>query len=67
METSGLNLEGIPEPIARSLEIVAQMARNLSTSSTEIRRKDELPLWPGTVIGSLDREVIYGEQDEHAA
>jgi hypothetical protein len=67
METKGLDLEGIPEPIARGLEIVAQMARGLSENPKQHPRQGELPLWPGTVIGPLDRDAIYEEMNDHVA
>jgi hypothetical protein len=65
MNTNSLDLQGIPEPIARGLEIVAQMARSLSDNSKRSGKVD-LPLWPGTVIGPLDRDAIYGEMNDHA-
>ena len=64
METKGNNLEGLPEPIARGLEIVAQIARNLArTVVSKGRRKVKLGVRKGTVFGRLTREEIYDDAD----
>jgi hypothetical protein len=58
MET--INVEGLPEPVARALEAVVQALREQLTKDQK-KEPSELPLWPGTVIGSLTREEIYDD------
>lgn len=62
MDTRTVDLEGLPEPIARGLEVVAQMARKLARqpeSTTDTA--SELPLWSLGAIGGLSREAIYDD------
>jgi hypothetical protein len=59
METKALDLSGIPEPIARGLEIVAQMARSLLECANQPVQKVDIPIWSGTVLCPLDRDTIY--------
>lgn len=64
MDTRPVDLGGLPEPIARGLEVVAQMARNMArrpepTAGTA----PEFPVWSLGVIGDLSREEIY--EDYH--
>jgi len=57
-----LDLEGLPEPIARGLEVVAEMSRKLfvlQKSEHGASTALELPHWPLGVIGTLTREEIY--------
>jgi hypothetical protein len=55
-----INVEGLPEPVARALETVVQTLRSqLVNKRAEPSRKIELPRWPGTVTSSLRREDIY--------
>ena len=64
MKTKGNSLNGLPEPIARGLEIVAQIARNLArTVVPKERRKVKLGVRKGTVFGRLTREEIYNDAD----
>jgi hypothetical protein len=66
MDTRPLNLDGLPEPIARGLEIVAEMARQMAKPQKKIGGTPAvLPAWPLGVIGSLTREEIYGEYSHH--
>jgi hypothetical protein len=57
-----VNLEGVPEPIARAIEIMAQTARKLAAND---RRKErprvELPVWNLGVKGPLRREDYYDD------
>lgn len=60
MDTRPVDLGGLPEPIARGLEVVAPMARNRTgrpepTAGTA----PELPVWSLGVKGDLSREEIY--------
>ena len=67
MDIKSINLEGLPEPVVRGLEIVVEMARNLSQGHKDHQKKIDLPLWPGKVIGPLDRETIYRDTTDHVA
>jgi hypothetical protein len=67
MDIKSINLEGLPEPVVRGLEIVVEMARNLSQGHKDHQKKIDLPHWPGNVIGPLDRETIYGDTTDHVA
>jgi len=63
MESRTLDLGGLPEPIARGLEVVAEMARTMAPTPEEkpAGRLPELPEWPLGVIGPLGREEIYSD------
>ncbi len=64
MET--IDVRDLPEPIARGLEVVAQMARTLSGKHTN-RQKKQVELHPvkgGRVLTSLTREEIYADDDK---
>jgi hypothetical protein len=67
MDIKSISLEGLPEPVVRGLEIVVEMARNLSQGHKDHPKKIDLPLWPGKVIGPLDREAVYGDTNDHVA
>jgi len=55
-----INVEDLPEPVARALDTVVQTLRSqLVKKRAEPSRKIDLPRWPGTVIGSLRRADIY--------
>ena len=63
-----LDLKGIPEPIARGLEVVAEMARNLAgVPRAKPNRRKRVKLTPvkgGTVLTPLTRAEIYADDDE---
>jgi len=62
MEPGTLDLGGLPEPIARGLEVVAAMARRMIQRPKETGgTAPELPLWPLGVIGALSRDEIYDD------
>jgi hypothetical protein len=65
MENRTLDLAGLPEPIARGLEVVAEIARKIAATQAEkpTGQLPNLPTWPLGVIGTLDREEIYSEYD----
>jgi hypothetical protein len=65
MEHRTLDLEGLPEPIARGLEVVADMARKMAAAREEkpSGEKPDLPAWPLGVIGTVSREEIYSDYD----
>ena len=58
-----LNIEGLPEPIVRSLEIVVEMARTLAGKRVLPSRRERVKLGvrKGTVYGKLTREEIYDD------
>jgi len=58
-----LNVEGLPEPIVRGLEVIVEMARKLAgkTSSGPRRERIALGVRKGTVYGPLTREDIYDD------
>ncbi len=62
MDNKTLDLGGIPEPIVRGLEVVAQMARNLTTRPEPTGAPaPELPVWSLGVVGDLTREEMYDD------
>ena len=58
-----IDVKGLPEPIVRGLEIVAQMARNLLEKPETTNSHDQVQLGGrrGTVYGKLTREEIYDD------
>jgi hypothetical protein len=61
MET--INVDGLPKPIIRALEIVAEMARKLTGKKSPAPQCDRVKLGvrKGTVYGTLTREEIYDD------
>jgi hypothetical protein len=68
MGTRAPDLKGIPEPVARGLEVVTEMARNFAgVKGEKPRRRKRVKLTPvkgGTVLTPLTREEIYADDDE---
>ncbi|MGE0823102.1 MAG: hypothetical protein AB7G75_08965 [Candidatus Binatia bacterium] len=68
MATRTLDLKGIPEPVARGLEVVAEMARTLARKKVmQPKRRKKVKLTPvkgGRVLTPLTREEIYADDDE---
>jgi hypothetical protein len=56
-----INVEGLPEPVARAVQAMVQALRE-QLAHDQKKAPGELPVWPGTVIGSLTREEIYCEK-----
>ncbi len=54
-----INVDGLPDPVIRSLEAVVHTLRVEIRGTEKARRRVKLPVWPGKVIGSLTREEIY--------
>ncbi len=58
-----LNVEGLPEPVVRALQTVVETLRGEHHVEPEDHHakptRRELPVLPGTVIGSLSRKEIY--------
>ncbi len=63
MEGKTISLEGLPEPVARGLEVVAQMARNLAGTNLKERERVNIGVRDGRVFGRLTREEIYGDAE----
>lgn len=56
-----INVEDLPEPVARALEAVVRTLREQLQSADERRPRVKLPVRPGKVLGHLTREEIYGD------
>ncbi len=58
-----LNIEGLPEPIVRGLEVIVEMARQLAGKKAPPPRREraKLGVRKGTVYGTLTREEIYDD------
>lgn len=58
-----VNVEGLPEPIVRVLEVLVEMARKLSGTQAPAPRREPVTLGvrKGTVYGQLSREDIYDD------
>jgi hypothetical protein len=56
-----LNVEGLPEPIVRGLEVIIKIARKLTGRKPPPLRRQRIALGvrKGTVYGKLTREEIY--------
>jgi len=56
-----LNVEGLPEPIVRGLEVVIEIAHKLTGTKPppSCRQRIALSVRKGTVYGKLTREEIY--------
>lgn len=54
-----INVEDLPEPVARALAAVVQTMREQLRTTAEQRPRVKLPARPGKVIGPLTREKIY--------
>jgi hypothetical protein len=55
-----INVEGLPEPVARAVEAMVQALRK-QLAKDQKEEPGELPVWRGAVIGSLTREEIYDD------
>lgn len=54
-----INVEGLPGPIIRSLELIVQTVRQEIRDAENPRQRVDLPVWPGKVTVPLTREEIY--------
>ena len=61
MET--IDVKDIPEPIARGLEVVAEMARKLTGTKAKDHNRIQLGVRSGTVYGTLSRKELYGDSN----
>jgi hypothetical protein len=62
-----INVEGLPEPLVRSLEAVAELARRLvgiapRNGTSSAKRTLNRSVRKGTVVGKLTREEIYEDR-----
>ena len=67
MATRALDLKGLPEPVARGLEVVAEMARKLAgvkSAKAKRRKPIKFAVRNGKVLTPLMREAIYADCDE---
>jgi hypothetical protein len=55
-----INVEGLPEPVARAIQTMVQALRE-QLAQEQRKEPAELSVWPGTVIGALTREEIYDD------
>ncbi len=61
-----INVQGLPEPVARALaNVVDTLRKQLSTPAQPDHQRTSqthmLPRWPGKVIGTLMREELYDD------
>jgi len=62
MTTRSVDVSDLPAPIARALEVAAEMARRWTKRKTDHKPAPELSVWDGYVIGELRREEIYEDR-----
>lgn len=59
-----ISLEGLPEPVARAIEVAVEMARQMSNIKRESSQPvPPLPVWDLGVKEPLTREAIYDDTD----
>ncbi len=54
-----INVEGLPEPVVRAMEIVVETVRQQLNVDDRPRSRLQLPVWPGKIIGPMSRTEIY--------
>ncbi len=54
-----INVDGLPDPIIRSLEVVVQTFRKEICTEEKPREQVKLSTRKGKVLGDLTREEIY--------
>jgi hypothetical protein len=54
-----INVDDIPEPVIRAMEVVVQTLREQFHDAEKPRPQVDLPTWPGNVVGNLSRTEIY--------
>jgi hypothetical protein len=63
MAEQQVSLEGLPEPVARAIEVAVRLARTLTGNVGRERRPTaELPKWNLGVKGTLRRAEIYDDR-----
>ncbi len=65
MATRAIDLRGIPEPIARGLEVIAEMARQMTATQPKPKRQKRIKFASrkGKVLTPLTREEIYSDDE----
>ncbi len=56
-----INVEGIPEPVARIFAFMIQVVREQLKAQPQRRPRVKLPVYKGKIIGSLSRRDIYSD------
>jgi hypothetical protein len=56
-----IDVEGIPEPVARTFAFMIQVVREQLKAQPQRRPRVKLPVYKGKTIGSLSRRDIYAE------
>jgi hypothetical protein len=58
-----LDVEGLPEPIVRGLEVIVEVARKLTGRKPHPPRRQRIALGvrKGTIHGKITREEIYDD------
>ena len=65
MHTRTLDLGGIPEPIARGLELVAETVRHITQAPRKMGdTAPQLLVWPLGIVGNLTRAEIYDDYEQ---
>jgi len=54
-----INVEGLPEPVVRAVEVVVETVRKQLHTPEKPQTPVESPAWPGKVIGKISRTKIY--------
>jgi hypothetical protein len=60
-----IDVHDLPEPVARAIEVMVQTIRTQTPRGSNPQDQSpppQLPLWPGTVIGTLRRREIYEDE-----
>jgi hypothetical protein len=57
---STFSVEGLPEPVARAVQAMVQALRE-QLAKDQKKEPGELPVWHGTVIGSLNPRRNYDD------
>jgi len=57
-----VDVSDLPEPIARALEVAAELARRWTKRKTHHKLPPELSVWDGYIIGEFRREEIYEDR-----
>ena len=56
-----IDVEGIPEPLARTFALMVQAVREQLKAEPAQRPRVKLPVHEGTVLGPITRKDIYAE------
>lgn len=56
-----IDVSGLPEPIAQQIEAMVQALREQLRGRKPEKQRVKLPVWRGSVKGSLRRNQIYDD------